>query len=98
MTTEARGRYLRGLAIQRLTGVPTVLRDAAVGRVWFWKPQISAHSWRSWSPAWIGHDEYSRRTLVLGFPWTGRAIIALWFCGDVECYSESVEMIRGEHD
>lgn len=55
-------------------------------RIWFYRPQW----WfAGWSPIWIGHDEYARRTLVLGWPVTGMAIIALGPCGDPECEREA---------
>lgn len=64
------------------------------GRVWFYKPQLDVH----W-PVFLGHDEYARRVLVLGFPFTGRVLIALWKCGDTECLQErEVNLRRYNYD
>lgn len=56
-----------------------------MGRIWFWKPQWHWFGWRTLVPAHYGHDEYARRTILLGWTITGRVIIALWNCGDEEC-------------
>lgn len=68
-------------------------RDAGltVPRVWFCRPQIW---WPRLSPVWISHDEYARRTLVIGWTFTGQVIIALGHCGDPECVTERDRMIR----
>lgn len=39
-------------------------------RPWFYKPYLD---WK-WSPIWFGGDEFMRRTLVIGFPWTGQIV------------------------
>lgn len=54
-------------------------------KVWFWKPE--ARILRPF-PFWIGHDEYARKTLVLGYPFTGRVIIAYKDCQSDECSEE----------
>lgn len=68
-------------------------RDAglSVRRVWFHRPQIW---WPRWTPVWFGHDEFARRTLVIGWTFTGQVIIALSYCGDPECITERDRMIR----
>lgn len=68
---------------------PLALRRARKSRVWFWRPQRSF----DWTPLRRGHDEYSRWTLVVGWPFTGRAIIALGYCGDQECHDESMKWL-----
>jgi hypothetical protein len=68
---------------------PLALRQAAKDRFWFYRPEWYEGAW---SPVYVGHDEYSRRTLMLGWPFTGRIVIALGYCGDAECYAESLRM------
>jgi hypothetical protein len=60
------------------------------GRVWFYRPQ----RWFYWNPLLLGHDEFARRTLVIGWPFTGQVVIALGWCGDVECIRERDEMLE----
>lgn len=60
-------------------------------RVWFWPPQWYWYGLRTLIPVGFGHDEYARKTIVLGWTITGRAIIALWDCGDVECHDDRVK-------
>lgn len=43
-------------------------------RVWFYK----RGSWLGWCQ--FGDDEFQRRTLVLGTPYTGAIVFALWRC------------------
>ena len=44
---------------------------------WFYKPELY---WGRWSPVWLGGDEFCRRTLVIGWNFTGQIIIPLWYC------------------
>lgn len=69
---------------------PPALRRVRKSRVWFYRP-----SWwfDGWSPIAVSHDEFSRRTLVVGWAVTGRIIIALGYCGDPECYAESLRWL-----
>ena len=57
--------------------------------IWFWKPQWYWHGWRTLIPVYYGHDQYARWTVMLGWTITGRAIIALWGCGDPECEADA---------
>src|SRR5690349_6592163 len=55
------------------------------GRVWYYRPG----SWSGLWPVFIGHDEWARRTLVLGLGWlTGVVVIAYRDCGDPECEAD----------
>ena len=90
---ENRIKYLRKRALERATGVPMRLRDAEKKDVWFWKPEWYWGNRDSFLPFFLGHDEYSRRTLVVGLPVTGRIVFALGYCGDEECYAESLEYL-----
>lgn len=75
-----------------MVGVPERIRNADKGGwVWFWRPSWHWHGWTSLLPVLIGHDEYARLTILLGWPVTGRMIIALWYCGNEECYREVLE-------
>jgi hypothetical protein len=60
------------------------------GRVWFYRPE-----WY-WDPAPIrrGHDEFARNTIVIGWPFTGRVIIATGYCGDQECVRQRDKMLE----
>lgn len=58
--------------------------------IWFWKPQWHWFGWSTLSPFLIGHDQYARRTLVVGWTVTGRAIIPLWFCGSGDCLRDAL--------
>lgn len=60
-------------------------------RVWFWKPCWYWFGWRTLVPFFYGHDEYARRTLLLGWTVTGRVIFALWGCGDPECEADAAK-------
>lgn len=51
------------------------------GRAWFYRPYL----YWDWAPIRRGHDEFARNTIVIGWPFTGRIIIALGFCGEQEC-------------
>ena len=58
-------------------------------RLWAYRPQVGL-GWRNLRPMWLGNDQYHRRTLVLGFPWTGELVVALREfdrdgCADGEC-------------
>jgi hypothetical protein len=78
-----------------MSEVPARLREADKGsRVWLWKPQWYWHGWSTLNPVFIGHDEYARRTLMLGWTITGRIIIALWHCGSEECYRDAIEELE----
>ena len=67
-----------------------ILEEARkANRVWFWKPQWYWHGWTTLLPAYIGHDEYARRTLLIGWTVTGRIIIALGDCGRPECKTDA---------
>lgn len=65
-------------------------------RIWFWRPQWHWFGWKTLIPFMYGHDEYARRTLLLGWTVTGRVIIPLWFCGDEKCLTEGIEAMRVE--
>ena len=54
-------------------------------RAWIWRPQWHWFGWKTLLPVQVGHDEFSRWTLVLGWTVTGRVIIALRECTDAEC-------------
>lgn len=69
---------------------------AKAGRIWFWKPQWYWHGWKTLLPAFIGHDDYARRTLCLGWTVTGRVIIALSDCGSKSCHEYAVRAILSE--
>lgn len=52
-------------------------------RAWLYRPEWYWGNWRRhecWSPVWLGGDEWCRRTLVIGWAFTGRLIIALRHC------------------
>lgn len=54
-------------------------------RIWFYRPYRGI-GWWNLRPVWFGNDEFHRKTIVLGFPWTGEAVIALWhFKQPCEC-------------
>ena len=61
--------------------------------IWFWKPCWYWHGLSTLVPFLYGHDEYARRTIMLGWTITGRVIIALWGCGSAECQQESARAI-----
>lgn len=63
-------------------------------RVWAWAPSAFWPGWRGLVPAFVGHDEFARLTLVIGWPWTGRLVVALWGCGDPECQAEAAEQVQ----
>lgn len=74
-----------------------LLKEARSGsRAWFWKPQWYWFGWKTLIPFAYGHDEYARRTLLLGWTVTGRIIIALWDCGDEECRSDAIMAVLDE--
>lgn len=62
-------------------------------RYWVYKP--IHFTWRgasgSLSPIGISHDEYSRKTLVIGWPFTGQLILPYRYCGAYQCYRETLE-------
>lgn len=57
---------------------------------WFWKPQWHWFGWKTLIPFSYGHDEYARRTLLLGWTITGRVIFPLWDCGDRDCHEDAI--------
>jgi len=57
----------------------------AKSRVWFYAPQFYWFGVGALSPILINHDEYARRTLVIGWTITGRIIFAIGECGSEEC-------------
>jgi len=66
---------------------------------WVWKPQWYWHGWKTLIPLFVGHDEYARRTLCIGWTITGRIIFPLWYCGSEQCLRESLEAIQnGAYD
>lgn len=75
--------------------VPEVLVREPKSRFWFYRPEWY---FDGWSPFYRGHDEYSRRTIMLGWPVTGRVVIAIGYCGDPGCYAESVAMIEDNEE
>lgn len=48
-------------------------------RIWFWKPDFWL-GWDMFKPFFTGGDEFDWHTVVIGFPWTGRIIIATRPC------------------
>lgn len=72
---------------------PQRIVDAPKKRVWFYKPQWFWFGWQTLSPVVIGHDEYSRETIMLGWAITGRVIIATRYCGDVDCYNTTLSYL-----
>lgn len=92
-----REEYLRKRAEERYTGVPMELRYHDKGSMlWFYRPERYFPSWRGLIPFSIGHDGYARRTVVIGWTFSGRIVIALGYCGKQDCYVDAVEGIRGE--
>lgn len=76
-----------------------ILKNARKGsRLWFWKPQWHWFGWKTLIPFTIGHDEYARRTLLLGWTVTGRVIVALWDCGDEACRYYAIKWLQEERD
>lgn len=75
---------------------PRRLRQAAPSRVWTWEPQLYWFGLPTLSPVTFGHDEYSRRTIVIGWPFSGRLIVAYRWCGSTQCFRESVRMLEAE--
>lgn len=63
---------------------------------WFWKPEWYWSGWKTLLPVRFGHDEYTRRTLVLGWTFTGRVIFPLWDCGDSDCHRDAIRAIQQE--
>lgn len=64
-----------------------------IDRIWFWKPSWHWFGWKTLIPFTYGHDQYARRVLVFGWTITGRALIAVWGCGDPECESDAARNI-----
>lgn len=72
-----------------MTDVLTAERKSE--RVWFYPPEMYWHGISTLSPVAIGHDDYARNTLMLGWTITGRIIIALGDCGNDECRDDAIE-------
>lgn len=53
------------------------IRKIPKSRVWFYQPAWYWFGWGTLSPVLFGHDEYARRTVVVGWTFTGRIVIAL---------------------
>lgn len=60
-------------------------------RVWFYAPALYWFGWKTLLPVTFGHDEWSRQTLVIGWSITGRIVIPIGYCGDDNCYQETLE-------
>ncbi|MDR6907482.1 hypothetical protein J2X63_003190 [Agromyces sp. 3263] len=78
-----------------MTDIEAQVRAVKASRVWFWKPQWYWFGWRTLVPFLRGHDEFSRETLLFGWTITGRVIIATNYCGDIDCYEQT---LRWHHD
>lgn len=63
----------------------------AESKVWFWRPSWYWFGWGTLVPIYVGHDDFARRTLLLGWSVTGRVIIALWPCGEKDCYDDTLD-------
>lgn len=59
--------------------------------VWFYRPAWYWFGWGTLLPVLFGHDDYARRTMVLGWTITGRMVVALNYCGRAECYEDALE-------
>lgn len=59
--------------------------------VWFYRPSWYWFGWSSLLPIQRGHDEHARWTVMLGWPITGRVIIAITSCNDFECHAQARE-------
>lgn len=68
------------------------IKRAPKSRFWFYRPDWDFYPW----PFYRGHDEFSRNTIVIGWPITGRIVIATRYCGDPECYAETIRMLEGD--
>lgn len=90
---DKREEYLRKRVEERMTRVPMRLREYPKSRVWFYKPSFYWFGWSTLVPVSFGHDEYSRNTMMLGWTVTGRIVVALGYCGDAECYEQSLRWI-----
>ena len=66
------------------------------GRVWVYAPELHWYGWRTLIPLYRGHDEYARRTLVIGWTVTGRIVIAYRGCGDPECVADMYQWMADE--
>lgn len=62
-------------------------------RFWFYRPELGL----GW-PFGVGHDEYARRTVWLGFPFTGQVVFAYKDCGDPECEADMRRWMAEEGD
>lgn len=72
------------LLVRQIKALPK-LRGA-----WFYRPVWYWIGWRTFSPIHRGHDEYSRETIMLGWTFTGRIVIPLYYCGDLDCYEQTI--------
>jgi hypothetical protein len=66
----------------------------AADRIWFYSPQLYWHGWSTLLPVASGHDDYARKTVMLGWTLTGRMIIALGDCGQPECRDDAIEYLN----
>lgn len=74
--------------------VPEVLRKHRKSRMWLYAPSLHWHGLSTLLPICFGHDEFSRRTVMIGWTITGRLVIATRYCGDEDCYEQSVRWIE----
>jgi hypothetical protein len=76
-----------------------ILRKARrAARIWFYRPELWWRGWKTFIPIQLGHDEYARRTLLLGWTVTGRVVIPLGDCGDPECRQDAEEYLLFEEE
>lgn len=57
-------------------GIPYWERDSQMRRVWFYRPQWYWFGWHTLLPVYLGGDEHGRRTLMFGWTFTGRVVVA----------------------
>ena len=73
-------------------------KSYGTNRVWFYRPDLYWDGWKTFNPFMYGHDEFARRTLCIGWGFTGQIVLAVWECNEAEtCWGE-MEAIRGEDD
>jgi hypothetical protein len=61
-------------------------------RPWLYRPELHWFGWKTLLPAWLGGDEWCRRTLVVGWNFTGQVVIPLRYCRGCEhCGPEWVD-------
>ena len=59
-------------------------------RIWAYPPQWYWYGWHTLFPIDRGHDDFSRETLTIGWTITGRIVIPLHYCGEAECYEQTL--------